>query len=570
MINEMSQSALTKEPTKIYAFGGLDEIGKNMYGIEYKDELVVIDCGIKFANEELLGIDGIVANFEHLKKNVHKLKAVIITHGHEDHIGGIPYLLKEVPVPAIYAPKIASEFIMRKMHEHKNLNPTEIVVYDDFTEFKTKHFKIDFYRVNHSIPDAFGVCVQTPNGNIVESGDYRFDFASHNEEMDLHKIIEISNRGVDVFMSETTNAEVPGFSPSERDIYKNISKIISDAPGRVIMTTFASNTTRINEVIEIALNKGRKICLLGKAMEANVTTSRKVGYINIKDADVVSPRELKKYEDRQIIIFCTGSQGEELAALNVMARGKHAWVSLKPTDTIIMSSNPIPGNYANVEHLLNELYKHGVTLFENSPTFRLHASGHATRQELQLMLRLVSPKYVMPIHGEYKMFSKIKKIAQEVGIDKENVVIAKNGDVLYLIDHELYYSDEIFNAESTYIEGHAASNNSARILKERKILSEDGIFCVILLVDTAKFDIVNLPVIITRGCFFAKESAALITKMTHVIKQAVKDELKKQQAAGKRKYESAAIVELTSNIANHFIWRNKRRNPLIKTIIHEI
>ncbi|WP_027123796.1 ribonuclease J [Mycoplasmoides pirum] len=571
MINEIDQSVLVKEPTKIYAFGGLDEIGKNMYGIEYKDEIVVIDCGIKFAHEELLGIDGIVANFEYLKKNAEKLKAVVITHGHEDHIGGIPYLLKEVEVPVIYAPKIASEFIMRKLQEHKDAKPTEIVVYDDFSIFKTKHFTIDFYRVNHSVPDSFGVCVQTPNGNIVESGDYRFDFAARNEELDMQKVVEISNRGVDLFMTETTNAEVNGFSSSEQDIYKNINKIISEAPGRVIMTTFASNTTRINEVIEIALNKDRKICLLGKAMEANVTTSRKVGYINIKETDLISPRELKKYEDQNIIIFCTGSQGEELAALNVMARGKHSWVSLKPTDTIIMSSNPIPGNYANVEHLLNELYKHGVIIYENSPSLRLHASGHATRQELQLMLRLVNPKYVMPIHGEYKMFSKIKKIASEVGIDKENVVIAKNGDMLYLIDHELYYSDQFFNSDSVYIEGHATSNNSAKILKERKILSEDGIFTIILLINKKKFDIINLPIVITRGCFFAKESAALVTKMTHVIKQAVKEELRKQSNNEKNKeINYSSISDLASNIANHYIWRNKRRNPLIKTIIEEI
>ena len=569
MINEIDKSMLTKkEPTKVYAFGGLDEIGKNMYGIEYKDEILVIDCGIKFAHEELLGIDGIVANFEYLKKNVDKLKAVVITHGHEDHIGGIPYLLKEIEVPVIYAPKIAAEFINRKLQEHKNIKPTNVVVYDDFSEFKTKYFTIDFYRVNHSIPDSFGVCVQTPNGNIVESGDYRFDFASQNEELDMQKVVEISNRGVDLFMTETTNAEVSGFSPSEKGIYKNINKIISDAPGRVIMTTFASNTTRINEVIEIALNKGRKICLLGKSMEANVTTSRKVGYINIKDTDLISPRELKKYEDENIIIFCTGSQGEELAALNVMALGKHSWVSLKPTDTIIMSSNPIPGNYANVEHLLNELSKHGVIIFENSPQFRLHASGHATCQELQLMLRLINPKYVMPIHGEYKMFQKIKKIASEVGIDNENIVISKNGDMLYLIDHELYYSDQFFNAEPVYIEGHAASNNSAKILKERKILSEDGIFTIILLLNKNKTDIANLPIIITRGCFFAKESAPLITKMTHVIKQAIKEELKKQSE--KKFFDESSLSDVACNIANHYIWRNKRRNPLIKTIIHHM
>lgn len=570
MINEIKKNFLGKEPTKIYAFGGLDEIGKNMYGIEYKDEIIVIDCGIKFANEELLGIDGIVANFSYLKQNVEKLKAVVITHGHEDHIGGVPYLLKEIDVPVIYAPKIAAEFINRKIHEHKNIRPTKIEVYDDFSVFKTKHFTIDFYRVNHSIPDAFGVCVQTPNGNIVESGDYRFDFAARNEELDMQKVVEISKRGVALFMTETTNAEVPGFSPSEQGIYRNIKKIISEAPGRVILTTFASNTTRINEVVEIALNKGRKICLLGKAMEANVATSRKVGYINLKDSDVVSVRDLKSVEDHNLIIFCTGSQGEELAALNVMARGQHSWVTLKPTDTIIMSSNPIPGNYANVEHLINELSKHGVTIFENSPKLRLHASGHATRQELQLMLRLVNPKYLLPIHGEYKMFRTVKGIASEIGMDPENVVIAKNGDILYLIDNELYYSDQMFEADPVYIEGRKASNNSASILEQRRILSEDGIFTIILVINKDKFDINTLPIVITRGCFFAKESAPLVTKMSYAIKQAVIEELKRQEKEQFVKIDEDAVRKSAQNVANYYIWRNKRRNPLITTIIQQI
>lgn len=572
MIKEFTKSISNKEPTKIYAFGGLDEIGKNMYGIEYKDEIIVIDCGIKFANEELLGIDGIVANFEYLKENEKKLKAVVITHGHEDHIGGIPHLLKEIEVPVIYAPCIAAEFINRKLQSHKDLKSTNVVVYNDLSVFKTKYFIIDFYRVNHSIPDAFGVCVQTPNGNIVESGDYRFDFSSRNEELDMHKVVEISKRGVALFMTETTNAEVSGFSPSERGIYKNIKKIISDAPGRVIMTTFASNSTRINEVVEIALNHGRKICLIGKAMEANINSSRKVGYIKINDADIISLRDIKNYEDQNIIIFCTGSQGEELAALSVMARDKHAWVSLKPSDTIIMSSNPIPGNYASVENLLNELSKHGVTIYENSSKLRLHASGHATSQELQLMIRLLNPKYLMPIHGEYKMFKTVKKIVNEIGMDPEDVVIAKNGDVLYLIDNELYYTDQIFNSDPVYIEGQETSNNSLRILKDRQILSEDGVFAIILVLNKNKFDIETLPVMVTRGCFFAKESAPLMTKISYSIKQAVKDELKLQENKNndRNKLNLESIKKIANGIANYYIWRNKRRNPLITTIIQEI
>lgn len=567
MINELKKPISGKEPTKIFALGGLEEIGKNMYAIEYKDELIIIDCGIKFANNELLGIDGVVANFKYVRENNKKLKALIITHGHEDHIGGVPYFLKECEVPVIYAPKIASEFIARKLQEHKEVKNANIVVYDDFSVFKTKYFTIDFYRVNHSIPDSFGVCVQTPNGNIVESGDYRFDFCSKGEELDMHKVVEISKRNVHLFMSETTNSEVPGFSPSEQGMYQNIKKIINEATGRIIMTTFASNITRINEVLEMALNAGRKICLLGKSMEANVSTSRKVGYIKIKDSDIIQPRELSKHEDNKIMIFCTGSQGEELAALSVMSRDKHAWISLKPEDTIIMSSNPIPGNYASVEYLLNELSKNGVTIYQNSPQLRLHASGHATRQELQLMMRLMDPKYLLPIHGEFKMFRSVQKIAEEIGINKEDVVIIKNGDVLHLIDGELYYTTESVDADPVYIEGRKTSKNSAQILKERRTLSEDGMFTIIFAINKQSKEVVGLPIIVTRGCFYAKDASPLMTKMSHAIKQAVNEELQKNHDANKN---DEAITKVSKNIANYYIWRNKKRNPLITTIIQYI
>ena len=569
MIHELVKPIPNKEPTKIFALGGLEEIGKNMYGIEYKDDLIIIDCGIKFADNELLGIDGIIANFTYLHENAHKIKAVFVTHGHEDHIGGIPYLLKEFNIPVIYAPKMASEFILRKLQEHKDAKPTKIEVYTDDTVVKTKHFKIDFYRVNHSIPDSFGICVQTPNGNIVESGDFRFDFQAKGEEFNLQKVAEIASRKVALFLSETTNAEIPGFSSSEENIYANINKIIKEAIGRVILTTFASNTTRINKVIEIALSLGRKICLLGKSMEANVAISRKVGYINMSDTDLVSSRDIKKYPDENIMILCTGSQGEELAALNMMSRGKHPWVSLKPTDTLIMSSNPIPGNYADVEYLINDLSKYGVNVFENSSNFKLHASGHATKQELQLMLKLLKPKYLLPIHGEFKMFRSVQKAAEEVGFDKENVVIVKNGDILHLVQGELFYTDQCFVADPVYIEGSKTSKSSAQVLKERQILSEDGIVTVILTINQELHEVNNIPIIVTRGCFFAKESGSFITKMSYAIRQAVNEELKKHKNHAK-KINQNLISKICKNIVSYYVWRNKRRNPYIITLIQEL
>ncbi|AAC71357.1 ribonuclease J [Mycoplasmoides genitalium] len=554
-----------KKPTKIYAFGGIQEVGKNMYGIEYDDEIIIIDCGIKFASDDLLGINGIIPSFEHLIENQSKVKALFITHGHEDHIGGVPYLLKQVDIPVIYAPRIAASLILKKVNEHKDAKLNKIVTFDDFSEFQTKHFKIDFYRVNHSIPDAFGICVQTPNGNIVQSGDYRFDFAAGSEMLDVHKVVKIAERNVHVFMSESTNAEVPGFSQSEKLIYRNIQKILKEARGRVILTTFASNITRINEIIEIALNNKRKICLLGKSMDVNVNISRKIGLMAIDSNDIVEVRDIKNYPDRNILILCTGSQGEEAAALNTMARGKHNWVSLKSTDTIIMSSNPIPGNYAAVENLLNELSKFGVAIYENSSQLKLHASGHATQQELQLMLNLMFPKYLIPIHGEFKMMRTIKNIANECGIKSEDVALLSNGQVMYLIDEELYYSNEIINADPIYIESHNSSPDLARIIKQRQILSRDGMFAVIVVFDKNN-NIIGIPTLITRGCFFALDSNPLMTKIAHSVKRTLESVIQSKKFNSHEQL-TKELKRVCKETVSYFIWKNKNRNPLISTVL---
>lgn len=566
MIKDFKDINPNKKPTKIFAFGGLEEVGKNMYGIEYDDELIIVDCGIKFSSVELLGIDGIVPNFAYAKANQHKIKALVITHGHEDHIGGIPYLLREVSVPVIYAPLMATKLIEKKLHEHHNLNQYKIVSYNDKSEFSTKHFKIDFYRVCHSIPDAFGVCVQTPNGNIVESGDYRFDFNAGNEELDIHKVVEISRRGIDLFMTETTNAEIPGFSSSEKEIYDNIKNIIKNANGRVILSTFASNVTRISEVIQIAIQHGRKICLLGKSMDNNVSISRDVGYINLKDDDIVESRYVEQHPDNEIMIFCTGSQGEELAALNMLASGRHPWIQLKKTDSIIMSSNPIPGNYAAVERLLNELSKEeGISIYENSPTLKLHASGHATMQEIQLMLSLLRPKYLFPIHGEYKMFTSLKRIAKKCGFDPENVALHKNGQIVYLIDRELYYTKETIDAEPLFIEGKSVSPNVKRIMNTRQVLSEEGIFAITVVIDKATKQIKTLPKLKSSGCFYLKESHGLMTKIAYEIKTNANEYLAKNQ-----NYSEHELKKIIHESCRFYIWRNKHRNPLVVSNIREI
>ena len=545
------------KPTYIYALGGLEEIGKNTYVIEYDNDLIIVDAGIKFANDTLLGVDGMIANYEVLLEKQDKIRALIITHGHEDHIGGIPHVLKKVKIPKIIAPQLSAKLIERKLSEYKNLHQPEIITYFDYDSFKFGEIIVDFFRVCHSIPDSFAVAFQTPNGNIVETGDFRFDFATEGDQTDLYKLMEISKRGVDVLLCESTSAEVPGFSESEKYIIKNIEDYIRNAKGRVFVSTFASNLSRIESIVAMGINMNRKIAILGKSMEANVKTSRKLGYLKAKDSDFVQAKDIPSLPDDEVLVLLTGSQGEETAALNVMASQKHTKVSLKPSDTVILSSNPIPGNYAQVEEMINKLYKLGVTVFENHPDKKIHASGHATRSEQQLMIKSVDPVYIVPIHGEYKMLRTLRKNAMDLGYEKEKIIIVKNGEVLQLLNHELTVTQTQYEASPMYLNGLEINSDSGGLLKDRNVLSSEGIVNVVLTYSPSKKHVSNANIII-RGSFFAKESTSLVHKITTSVKSEIVDFMKKQPSFTEKKLE-----EIAYNCTKQLVWKWKKKNPII-------
>ncbi|MDE6646159.1 MAG: ribonuclease J, partial [Malacoplasma sp.] len=451
--------------TYIFAVGGLDEVGKNSYAVEHNEETIMVDYGIKFASSDLLGINGIIANTAYFVENKRPIDMLLITHGHEDHIGGIPYLLQTTEVKKICAPVLATELIKRRLSEFKNLkyNP-EIIAYEDNSVFKTKYFEIDFFRVCHSIPDSFGMCIKTPDGRIVSAGDYRYDFGKDTDDTNIHKLVEMSNRGIDVFLSESTNSDQPGFSISEDNIINNVETLIKNAKGRTFVATFASNLGRIEKIIERAIKLGRRVCIMGRSMESNIKTSKKLGYLKISETDFISAKEVANCKDNQVLIVLTGSQGEEMAALNQMAEGKYQKLSLKNTDTIIMSSNPIPGNFKSVETLVNKLYKQGVVLYTNSPNFRIHSSGHATIQELQMMFKILKPKYLIPIHGESKMLSAMKRNAKAIGIDPNNVFVLTNGLKVELKNHVLTQTNNRIDAEPIYIDKKVASKSTTDLI----------------------------------------------------------------------------------------------------------
>ena len=557
----------SNKPTYIFALGGIEEIGKNMYVIEHDDEIYVIDCGIKFADaNDLLGVDSIICPFDYLVQNKDKIKGLIVTHAHEDHIGGIPYLLKTVSIPKIYAAKLTTGIIKKKLKEHKNLQQYSFETFDDSKIIRSKHFKIEFFRVCHSIPDAFGIFFETPNGKIVSTGDFRFDFSTQGDESDIQKMAELGRRDIDILLCESTNSETQGFSVSEKYIINEIKKIIDNARGRVFLSTFASNLGRIEEIIEIAIKNNRKICLIGRSMITNIETSIDVGFLNVSDDWFIEAREIEKYPDNEILVLCTGSQGEEMAALNQMAMGKHAWITFKPTDTLIMSSNPIPGNYESVEKLLNKLSRKNITIITNKQEQKLHASGHATETEQQLMFKLINPLYLIPIHGEYKMLKSLRKNASNAGINPDNVIQVTNGQKIELLNHSAKATNDFIDIYDVYVDGNNINSDSDGLLKYRRILSQDGVFNITLLIDRKNKKVIDNPVVSTRGCIYAKSHYGLITKISYTIKTNIEELMNKQQSS----INNNEIRKICENVAGSFIWRHKKKRPLIRTTIFDV
>ncbi|MDR1991754.1 MAG: ribonuclease J [Mycoplasmataceae bacterium] len=556
-----------QKPTNIFALGGIEEIGKNMYIVEHDDEIYIVDCGIKFADENvLLGVNSIICPFDYLVENKDKIKALIVTHAHEDHIGGIPYLLKTVAIPKIYAAKLTAGIINRKLKEHKDLLPHHFEYFNDDTKINSKHFKIEFFRVCHSIPDAFGVYLETINGKIISTGDFRFDFSTQGDESDILKMADLGRREIDVLLCESTNAETPGFSVSEKFIIDELRRIILKAKKRIIISTFASNLGRIEEIIEIAIKAGRKICLCGRSMETNIETSISVGFLNVAKSCFIESRDINQYKDEELLILSTGSQGEEMAALSQMANGKHNWIVLKPTDLLILSSNPIPGNYAAVEQLVNKFYKTGMTIIQNTPNQRIHASGHATKQEQQLMFKLINPQYIIPIHGEYKMLRALKNNAIESGINQANVIQVVNGQKVQLLNHVASATEEFVDSGEIYVDGNKINADTTGVLKYRRVLSQDGVFNVTMIVDRENKRIAELPVIATRGSFYAKTSTSLITKIAYSIKENIEASMKRKDYA----INNNEIRRITENTTEFFIWKNKKKKPLVRTTIFDL
>ena len=547
--------------TSIFALGGLGEVGKNMYVIEHKSEIIIIDAGVMFPEDELLGIDYVIQDVSYLKENENKIKALIITHGHEDHIGGIPFLLEQIKIPVIHAPRIAADLITRKL-EDRNIKYQDIQVYNKDTRLQFDYFDIEFITTTHSIPDSFAIVINTPNGTIIHTGDFKFDLTPIGPMADIHKMASFGGKKCKLLLSESTNALVPGFSTSEAVVDEALGDVFArETTSRIILATFASNIFRIVHIIETCREYNRKIVTFGRSMENAKEIAIKNGLI--KDPTIfIDANQVKDYKKNEICILCTGSQGEPLAALSRIASGTHKQVKLLPDDIIVFSSNPIPGNRAQVNYVINKLYLQGVKVYTNATNESLHTSGHAKAGELKWMLRLIEPEYFMPIHGEYRMLKQHIELAHDCEVPYENSFLCQNGDVV-IMDNEGCHRGKKVHAGTTYVDGSRIGEVGSIVLKDRKIMSKDGILITILNIDKYKHSLMIKPNITTRGFIMVNENPELIKEIENKTTEIVNRSLNGRYSVTDIK--NTVILELSM-----YINELTGRRPMILPVIMEV
>lgn len=555
-----TKNHVEKTDTLIYALGGLGEVGKNMYCYEHENEICIVDCGVLFPGDELLGVDYVIPDYHHLIRMNKKRKFLVITHGHEDHIGGIPFLLKQVQIDAIYAPRFAKALIQKKLSEHKGLENTKIIEINEDSRVSTRYFTVGFFNTIHSIPDSLGVLITTPNGTIVHTGDFKFDLTPVGTNADYQKMAHIGVLKPDLLMSDSTNSGVEDFSISEKKVADEILEIMRKTKQRLIVATFASNVHRVSQIIEAAVKCKRKVIVFGRSMENVVDIGRKMGTIHIKNSDMLSPDELAHTPDDKICIICTGSQGEPLAALSRIANGTHRHIHLKPGDTIVFSSNPIPGNTSSVNKVVDNLFRAGATVLTKSVLNNLHTTGHASKEEQKLMLQLIRPRYFMPVHGEYKMLMQHRQTAMEVGIPKENIFVCANGDILILRNHEILQSDWRYQGDDIYVDGNDISGLSTAVLKDRRILADNGLVAVIIAIDSKINKIMMRPVIVSRGFVFIKDSQGLIKEAEFIVNASLQERMKEKTTFSELKNCVRSTLE-------PFLYRKTHRNPIVIPVI---
>ena len=545
---------------RIIPLGGLEQIGMNITAFEFEDSIVVVDCGLSFPEDDMLGIDLVIPDITYLKNNVDKVKGFVITHGHEDHIGALPYILKELNVP-VYATKLTIALIDHKLKEHNLLKLVKRKVVKHGQSINLGKFRIEFIKTNHSIADASALAIYSPAGIVVHTGDFKVDYTPvFGDAIDLQRFGEIGKKGVLALMCDSTNAERKGFTMSERTVGKTFDNIFSEHKDRrIIIATFASNVDRVQQIINSAYKYGRKCVVEGRSMVNVISTAAELGYLNVPENTLIDLDQMKNYPDEQMVLITTGSQGESMAALSRMAANMHRKVQIKPGDTVIFSSNPIPGNEKAVSRVINELSMKGAdVIFQDA-----HVSGHACQEEIKLIYSLVRPKYAIPVHGEYRHLKAQAQVAESLGIQKDNIFILSSGDVLELDDEKAQVVDRV-QTGGILVDGLGVGDVGNIVLRDRQHLAEDGILIVVLTLEKYSNQVLAGPDIVSRGFVYVRESEGLMDEARHVVEEALED------CMDRRVTDWGRLKTAIRDSLSEFLWKRTKRSPMILPIIMEV
>ena len=559
--NQRKRPKAPIETMRVMPLGGLKEIGKNITLVEYRDDILIIDCGFSFPEDEMFGIDVVIPDFTYLKENMEKIKGLIITHGHEDHIGGVPFLLKEINVP-VYAPPLAMGLIRNKLKEHGLAMEEHVIEAGDI--FNVGAFKVEAIHTNHSIADAMAYSIKCPGGHLVHTGDFKIDYSPlDGKRIDLAKFAQLGQEGVDVLLCDSTNVLRPGYTPSERVVVDSMNEIFAKTEKRLIIATFSSNIYRIKYFMEASIKYGRKIAISGRSMENVLTLARELGYVNLPESAFVDIRKIGNIPDANITIITTGSQGEPMSALTRMANDSHRAVKLKSGDTVVFSSSPIPGNAKAVTNIVNKLYEKKVNVFL-SDFVDIHVSGHACKEELKLIHSLVKPRFFIPAHGEYRHLREHARLAESMGMDRGNIFVMNNGDALRITGKQAKVEPAAAPAEDVLVDGYGVGDVGNVVLRDRKQLSESGLIVIAVSIDSNSGLLAARPELITRGFIYVKENMPLINEATEVVYESID----KWNNLGSE--DINALKSIIKDDMRGFIYKKTRRSPVILPVIMDI